>query len=93
MTFRREFAALVKAIGLEPHSYLPYCLRRGGATHFYQKTQSLGQTVVQGRWKDQGTARIHIDDARATLVQRLLPTHVTALQRHLAAFWRVAAPG
>ena len=32
-------------------------------------------------------------DARATLIQLLLPAPVTAVQLHLASFWRVALPG
>ena len=40
-TFRTEFAALARSVGLDPADYLPYCLPRGGATHFYQATQSL----------------------------------------------------
>eukprot|EP00439_Symbiodinium_sp_Y106_P013299 s3399_g1.t3 len=91
-TFRHEFACLVKAVGLAPADYLPYCLRRGGATAFYQRF-GLGRTVVQGRWKDQTTARIYVDDARATLIQLLLPAPVAPLQQHLASFWRVAARG
>ncbi|CAE6967009.1 unnamed protein product [Symbiodinium sp. CCMP2592] len=93
LVFRREFAALVRAVGLDPVEYLPYCMRRGGATFFYQRSQSLGQTMIQGRWKDQTTARVYVDDARATLVQLLLPSHVTAHQQKLASFWRVASPG
>ncbi|CAE7668538.1 unnamed protein product [Symbiodinium sp. CCMP2592] len=90
--FRREFSSLVKAIGLEPSEYLPYSLRRGGAIEFYQRTQSLGRTMVQGRWKDSQTARIYIDDARATLVRLLLPPPTTARQTSLASLWRVATP-
>ena len=82
----------MKAVGLAPADYLPYCLRRGGATAFYQRF-GLGRTVVQGRWKDQTTARIYVDDARATLIQLLLPAPVAPLQQHLASFWRVAARG
>ncbi|CAE7767553.1 mmpL11, partial [Symbiodinium pilosum] len=91
-SFRTSFAALVRSIGLDPVDYLPYCLRRGGATHFYQQTQLLGRTMVQGRWKDQLTARMYVDDARATLIQLQLPAHVSTLQRCLAS-WRVASQG
>ncbi|CAE7290874.1 unnamed protein product [Symbiodinium sp. CCMP2592] len=90
-TFRLEFSSLVTAIGLDPADYLPYCLRRGGATWFYQQ-HGLGRTVIQGRWKDQNTARIYVDDARAILIQLLLPARVTARQTYLASFWRVASP-
>ena len=81
IVFRREFASLIRCIGLRADDYLPYC-RHG-----------LGRTVVQGRWRDRRTARVYVDDARATLVQLLLPAHVTALQASLASFWRVALPG
>ena len=44
--FREAFAALVRAVGLEPAAFLPYSLRREGATEFYQSTQSLGRTTT-----------------------------------------------
>ncbi|CAE7727291.1 unnamed protein product [Symbiodinium sp. CCMP2592] len=91
-SFRHEFSCLVRAIGLVPADFLPYSLRRGGATEFYQRTQSLGRTMVQGRWKDSQTARVYIDDARATLVQLCLPQPTATLQRSLASFWRMAVP-
>ncbi|CAE7232215.1 unnamed protein product [Symbiodinium sp. CCMP2592] len=90
--FRREFASLVTFVGLDPALFLPYSLRRGGATQFYQRTQSLGRTMVQGRWKDAQTARIYIDDARATLIQFLLPPPAAALQHRLSSFWRWTPP-
>ena len=92
-TFRREFASLVRCIGLPSSDFLPYSLRRGGATEFCQRTQSLGRTMIQGRWKDSQTARIYIDDARATLIQLNLSPPTAALQRSLASTWRVAVPG
>ena len=90
--FRPSFAALVKMIHLPPANFLPYSLRRGGATEFYQRTQSLGKTMIQGRWKDATTARTYIDDARAHLVQLCLPSATLAHQSALAKFWQVASP-
>ncbi|CAE7834673.1 ttn-1 [Symbiodinium sp. CCMP2592] len=59
----------------------------------YSSPPLVFRTVIQGRWKDQSTARIYVDDARATLVQLLLPAHVTVQQQRLASLWRVAEPG
>ncbi|CAE7937948.1 unnamed protein product [Symbiodinium necroappetens] len=81
------------AFFLRTMELLSLTIRRGGATEYYQRTQSLGRTMVQGRWKDSQTARIYIDDARATLVQLSLSPPTAALQRSLASVWRVAVPG
>ena len=43
----------------------------GGATHFYVVLKSLDFVMVQGRWKDQRTCRLYLDDARAMLVNFL----------------------
>ena len=53
--------------------FVPYSLRRGGATHFYIALQALDFVMVQGRWKDQRTCRLYVDDARAMLVNFSLP--------------------
>ena len=85
---RSSFSALVASIGLDPLDYLPYCPRRGKATTFISNPSLCwGRT----RWKDKQTARMYVDDALATLIQLLLPSHVTTLQRHLAASGRVAS--
>ena len=52
---------MVRCIGLRGDDYLPYNLRRGGATYFYQR-HGLGRTAVQGRWRDQTIARVYVDD-------------------------------
>ena len=46
--------------------------------------------MVQGWWKDHQKARMYVDNARATLAHLLLPSRVTALQRHLVSLCRVA---
>ena len=75
--FRREFTEILTFLGIDELGFMPYSLRRGGATWHFAKYNSFDQTVVRGRWQDSKTARIYIDDARATLVHvRLSPISV-----------------
>ena len=67
--FRSCFRSLYNFFGLEALNLVPYSIRRGAATHFYQYYNTLDYVMVQGRWKDQRTARIYLDDSRATLVK------------------------
>ena len=64
--FRQCFSAYCSSV--ETLELVPYSLRRGGATYFYTKTDSLHAVMVRGRWRDQATARIYLDDARASLI-------------------------
>lgn len=77
--FRTCFKALTSFFDLGPFNFVPYSIRRGGATYFYIRLGSLDQVVTRGRWKDIATARIYLDDARATLVRMSLPTSTRAL--------------
>ena len=79
--FRQCFTQLVKFFDLELLQLVPYSIRRGGATYFYTKTNSLDSVMIRGRWKDQQTARQYLDDARATLVRLTLPAPSIPLVR------------
>lgn len=65
--FRMAFQGLLKKLGFERDSYLPYSLRRGGATWYYQATLSLDATVTRGRWACVKTARQYIDEGTMQL--------------------------
>ena len=67
--FRTTLQAFCVFFELEAHGFVPYSLRRGGATHLYVKTNNLDLVMITGRWKDAATARVYLDDARATLVR------------------------
>ena len=67
--FRNCFKSIHRFFELDELQLVPYSIRRGAATHFYQFYSNLDFVMVQGRWKDQRTARIYLDDARATLVR------------------------
>ncbi len=56
--------------------YTPYSLRRGGATRFYMCSRSLDQTMVIGRWRDQRTCRIYLDEAKGMVTASSLPLSV-----------------
>ncbi|CAE7762207.1 unnamed protein product [Symbiodinium sp. CCMP2592] len=74
-----QFQKLVVFLGLEEGTFLPYGLRRGGATFHWQTSQNFEATMIMGRWQDQKTCRIYLDEARALLVQQQLT--VSALPR------------
>ena len=71
--FRQCFTGLCNFFDLQQLQLVPYSIRRGGATYFYTKTDGLDAVMIRGRWKDQSTARIYLDDARATLVKLAIP--------------------
>ena len=82
--FREMFQSLLKTLGFQTGSYLPYSLRRGGATWYYQATLSLDATVVRGRWSCAKTARTYIDSGTLQM------THLswTPKQAQLVRKWR-----
>ena len=91
--FRNCFRALHGFFHLQELNLVPYSIRRGAATHFYQFYNNLDFVMVQGRWKDQRTARIYLDDARATLVRF---QHAYSASPRILFFlreWRQAADG
>eukprot|EP00438_Fugacium_kawagutii_P016219 Skav233267 [mRNA] locus=scaffold4476:143528:150960:- [translate_table: standard] len=60
--FRKRFAAVCNAAGLERHQFRPYSLRRGGATHEFQTSRSMEHTLCRGRWQSSRVARVYIND-------------------------------
>ena len=83
--FRTAFQNLLGKLGFPVGSYLPYSLRRGGATWYYQATLSLDATVVRGRWSCSKTARSYIDSGTLQLA------HLTwsSNQTRLVQKWRL----
>ena len=79
--FRDWFTRLLEHFSLHSFGFSLYSIRRGGATHFYTATRDLHYVTLQGRWKDVRTARIYLDDARATLIKLSFPPPVS---HHLA---------
>ena len=67
--FRYLFKQIVKAWDLEDFNYLPYSLRRGGATADFRLHGNIERCIVRGRWASSKTARIYIEDSLAQLAK------------------------
>lgn len=66
-TFRKRFNFLCEHFGLQSFVFRPYSLRRGGATDFFQRTQSMEATLLRGRWESSRVARIYITDGLSVI--------------------------
>ena len=65
--FRAAFDRLVTRLGFKSRTYVPYALRRGGATFHFQVHKNLDLTVLQGRWACPRTARQYLDSGTCQL--------------------------
>ena len=63
--FRKDFKRLLERTGLAGLEYMPYSLRRGGASHLFRETGNLSLVQERGRWGQASTARIYVDEAVA----------------------------
>lgn len=68
-TFRKRFNSLCEYFELQSFVFRPYSLRRGGATAFFQKSQSMEATLIRGRWESSRVARIYISDGLSFIPQ------------------------
>ena len=73
--WRGLFNESLMALGLETHGFRPYSLRRGGATFWFSKHQSLDRILISGRWHTQKSARIYINEGLALLTGMNIPLH------------------
>ena len=87
--FRALWKAVVIHLGLESFNYLPYSLRRGGATSAYAQGMKFDQLLTKGRWKHVSTARIYLDQALQEYTALVPPPAVS--RRVRAASRRFAA--
>ena len=71
--FRQLFSEGLAAIRCEDWGFMPYSLRRGGATELWRQTGSLGRVTLRGRWAQPATARIYVNDGLAILAEMRLP--------------------
>ena len=85
--FRLCFNAIIGHCRANSCGFTVYSLRRGGATHAYVASRSLDLVIIQGRWRDQRTARIYLDDARASLLKMHLPEGLRQAMCRYKSFW------
>ena len=63
-----SFKKVLEFLLVPPSTFSLYSLRRGGATYHWQRTRNFEFTMLMGRWQEQRTCRIYLDEARALLI-------------------------
>lgn len=88
--WRSLFSQALEALGLQDHEFRPYSLRRGGATFWFQRHQSMDQILVQGRWHTPKSARIYLNEGLAVLAQMTIRTNDPKIKPYLDVFSNVS---
>ena len=81
-TFRTRWNHMKRSLNLTEYRFLPYSLRRGGATWFFRHTGSFSQTMLRGRWQHLKTCKLYISEAQIALASLSLPHPTQALLNH-----------
>ena len=63
--FRLRFGVILKELGLQKSGYMPYSLRRGGATSLFLETGDWQAVQARGRWQSIATAKIYVSECVA----------------------------
>ena len=84
--WRALFSQCLQELNLTRFDFRPYSLRRGGATLWFGKHQSLDQILVQGRWHTQKSARIYINEGLSTLASMKIPVNCPSILPYYNVF-------
>ena len=84
--WRALFSQCLEDLSLAKYQFRPYSLRRGGATFWFSKHQSLDQILVQGRWHTQKSARIYLNEGLSVLASMRIPVHHPNIQPFYTVF-------
>lgn len=71
--FRTRWNKMKIKLLLSNYKFLPYSLRRGGATWYFKSTGSFSQTMARGRWQHLKTCKLYIAEAQTALTALALP--------------------
>ena len=83
--FRLMFEQLLCELGLSNLNLRLYSFRRGGATEYFQHSQSMDATLEIGRWASPQTARIYLTAGLNELNNMRILPHSDNLLRALIA--------
>ena len=72
-SFRASWSKMRAALHLTEDRYIPYALRRGGATWYFLQTGSFSKTMLRGRWQHLKTCKLYISQAQLALANQSLP--------------------
>ena len=86
--WRALFSECLTSLGLESFGFRPYSLRRGGATWWFSKHQSLDRILIQGRWAALKTARIYLNEGLAMLARTTINFEHPRLKSYLQVYHR-----
>ena len=84
--WRTLFADCLQALGLQDYGFRPYSLRRGGATWWFSKHQSLDRILIQGRWSAIKTARIYLNEGLAMLARTSIDLTIPQRKSYLKVY-------
>ena len=70
--FRNLFSQGLHFFKIGDLNFAPYSIRRGGATHSCQVSQSIESILLRGRWRALRVARLYIEAGQAELAQLYL---------------------
>lgn len=91
--FRDLWKQVVAHLGLSEFNYIPYSLRRGGATSAYRNGMTLDQLVEKGRWKHIATARLYLDQGLQEYASLVVPDSSLRKIRAAQTAFRAASLG
>lgn len=81
--FRGFWRLLLECLGFGPDDYVPYGIRRGGASWHFLETASMDATLHRGRWSCVKTARQYIDQGTLAIAKILwTPAQRSAVRKH-----------
>jgi len=86
--FRTLWNKMRKDLGLQNDRFIPYSLRRGGATWYFNETGSFSRTMLRGRWQHLKTCKLYISQAQLALSHFSLPSRSQSLLTLYAATLR-----
>ena len=85
--WRRKFDRYLHNLGLSHLFLRPYSIRRGGATNALRNGQTMAQICNRGRWGNEKTARIYIQEAVSLLQKQSVTPGTHAFLLSLADEW------
>ena len=80
-----------QVLSLSAH-YRWYSIRRGGATHAFRESGNLASVMIKGRWSEQRTARVYLNDGLSRLAELVLPVAQASNLKALALSLRPNLP-
>ena len=75
-SFRKLWRWAIKGLDLDPDTFKPYSMRRGGATDDWARHQDAGRLVMRGRWTSLSTAKNYaVEGLRVRDAEHLSESH------------------